>query len=153
MVAVLLKHGFDVNWTDRLGRSLVTEVVCWKPLKMLLIASTNSVGRNIVDAYGNTLLSLAARCGNIEVVDYMLEHSLANVSIVDKFGRSALWWAQRQGDTHMIEALTKAVATQNVTESSQGVPYNKAAEIWHELRNQAVCDVCVKDIYDAPMYI
>lgn len=67
---------------------------------------------NTADATGNTLLIIAARNGNLELLDFLLRNR-ANPLMRNKYGDSALMVATLRGDASTVQRLLAAKAPVN----------------------------------------
>ncbi|XP_036141417.1 ankyrin repeat domain-containing protein 16 [Monomorium pharaonis] len=62
---------------------------------------------NLVDKIGQTILHVATLTGNINAVDYILEHNLIDVNCEAAFGITPLKIAQRNNHVDIIKILTR----------------------------------------------
>lgn len=62
---------------------------------------------NLVDNVGQTILHVAALTGNVEAVEYILEHNLIDVNCEASFGITSLMIAQRNNHSDVIKILVK----------------------------------------------
>ncbi|KAK8851947.1 ankyrin repeat protein [Apiospora arundinis] len=91
-----------------------------------LLIQSNKSEINMVDYYGSTSLSIAARFGNGYIVERILGIASVDVNIVDDFGRSPLWWAQKLGHIMIVERMASALSisfkVQKVSPTLQAKP-------------------------------
>lgn len=64
---------------------------------------------NAVDKIGQTLLSLAAENGRVELTDFLLSRG-ADVSLPDKDGRTSVYWAAGEGKLEALKLLLRVGA-------------------------------------------
>ncbi|KAI8649731.1 hypothetical protein NCS55_01435600 [Fusarium keratoplasticum] len=82
---------------------------------------------NAVDKIGQTLLSLAAENGRLELTDFLLSRG-ADASLPDKDGRTSVYWAAREGKLEALKLLLRAGALVSAND----------VEIAKSLRKEAV---------------
>ena len=93
-----------------------------------------------MDYYGSTALSVAVRCGSNDMVKRLLAISDTNVFSEDKFGRTPLLWAQKQGNTYIAECLLEHARCRGLDISKTGNVDQMPAK-FNRLRR--CCDVCL----------
>ncbi|KAK6859710.1 hypothetical protein PG995_003346 [Apiospora arundinis] len=108
-----------------------------------LLIQSNKSEINMVDYYGSTSLSIAARFGNGYIVERILGIASVDVNIVDDFGRSPLWWAQKLGHNLIAEHLLKHSSPLLLGELRVGVVDETIDESPYTLHlGNGSCDVC-----------
>ena len=112
MVALLIKHGADVNWQDpTTGQNLAflfakQQLIASSVLDVLLKAGLNL---NVVDCSGQTPLFHAAANTRSQILTIMMKAG-ADVNAVNKIGWSALMNSARMGRIENVRALLDAGA-------------------------------------------
>lgn len=95
--------------------------------------------------YGSTLLSVAVRYGHEEPVNQLLAIPDIDCTLKDNFGRSALWWARRQGYVGIEGRLLEYAKTEDF-DIGILVETSEPAEFSIE---SGCCDVCLVRIREA----
>lgn len=87
---IMLKHGADINATDRTGKNLVLDaVINGKGRKDLQLLVDNKCNWELRDNTGQSVLHLAVQAGNFEALDIFLAKGL-DVETKDHLGRTPL---------------------------------------------------------------
>ncbi|KAK8048379.1 hypothetical protein PG994_010109 [Apiospora phragmitis] len=113
IVQLLLKEGTESCREDNLGRSLSFFAV-QGGLEALNVLRDREININKRDYYGSTLLSVAVRYSYKELVNQLLAIPEIDCTLKDNFGRSALWWARKQGHVGIEECLLDYAKNQGV---------------------------------------
>ena len=87
----------------------------WRNLSYLKVLLTKfHVDPNIKNEYNNTVLYIASRNGNLNMVKYLVEHG-ADVNIQNRWGETALYQASnRNGHLDIIRYLVEHGADVNI---------------------------------------
>ncbi|KAK7990380.1 hypothetical protein PG990_014660 [Apiospora arundinis] len=106
VVRLLLEHKAEPWLMDNCKRPPLFYAIRKASIEVLeLLLRQHESGINIVDCYGSTPLSIAARLGRCDVVAYILGFANVDVTTTDNFHRSPLWWAQNRGYVTITERL------------------------------------------------
>ncbi|KAH8430162.1 ankyrin repeat domain-containing protein [Aspergillus melleus] len=120
---LLAVDGIDVNARSRLSESAnqpsessasLHHLVCWEdnaaPLINLFVQK-EGLDPNIENEQGETPLWLAAKKGDVTIVDMLLSHRDIDVNAFDRSGRSPLWAAALYGHVEVVRRLLALPAT------------------------------------------
>ncbi|KAK8000389.1 hypothetical protein PG990_012989 [Apiospora arundinis] len=108
-----------------------------------LLIQSNRCEINMVDYYGSTPLSIAARFGHSDIVECILSIARVDINIADDFDRSPLWWAQKQGHFLIAERLLKHNGPLPLSEPRVGMVDETVDETPHTLDLESgFCDIC-----------
>lgn len=81
------------------------------------------------DEEGTEMSYLAAKVGNLEIVKYIVEYSVASFNERDKKGRGCLHYGVQSGNLAVVQYLTEKVGLSPVEGDNQGItPYHLAQE-------------------------
>uniref|UniRef100_A0A914CWQ8 Myotrophin n=1 Tax=Acrobeloides nanus TaxID=290746 RepID=A0A914CWQ8_9BILA len=80
------------------------------------------------DKYGMTVLHMVAARGNLDVVQWLVEHGKANVEATDNNGRTVLHIAAAQGNLDVVQWLVEHGADVIATDIDDKTPLNLAEE-------------------------
>ncbi|GIJ84937.1 hypothetical protein Asppvi_003792 [Aspergillus pseudoviridinutans] len=100
--------GIDINkgWGPYQTPLLAAIIKGHSNVAMPLLACGEQLDTNAETYEKESALSLAARQGDLQVVDSILQNGRTNNhNIVDNRGRTALWWAAYSGKTTVVERL------------------------------------------------
>ncbi|KAK8126836.1 uncharacterized protein PG998_002595 [Apiospora kogelbergensis] len=91
------------------------------------------------DHYGSTLLSVAVRYGHEELANQLLSIPDVDCTLKDNFGRSALWWARKQGYVGIAERILEHArdGNQSIAANEVGLGEPAIFDNYH-----SYCDVC-----------
>ena len=107
IVELLLESGAEPNLQDHRGRTpllLATMTNAEDIVAMLL--STGNAAWKIPDEEGSTPLIVAAQNRYTQIVEILANHgALAGANAKDKYGRTALWYAVKQGSLEIVKIL------------------------------------------------
>ncbi|KAK8038807.1 hypothetical protein PG993_007218, partial [Apiospora rasikravindrae] len=98
---------------DNLRRSPLFYAVL-RGLEAFNLLHGREMDMNKTDYYGSTLLSVAVRFGHEALVDQLLTIPGIDCTLQDNFGRSALWWARKQGYASIAERLLEHAITRGL---------------------------------------
>lgn len=91
------------------------------------------------DIYGSNALSIAVRCGYAEMIQGLAVIPEQSFMVEDRFGRTPIWWAHKQGYMHMVEHIVAHPGPAGSIESPSGSPAKFAPE-------GGYCDVCLASL-------
>ncbi|KAK6843411.1 hypothetical protein PG987_004271, partial [Apiospora arundinis] len=111
VIQLLLNKDSESCKEDNLGRSLLFYAI-QGGLEAFDLVRDRQMHINKTDHYGSTLLSVAVRYGHEELVNQLLVIPDIYCTLKDNFGRSALWWARRQGYVGIEGRLLEYTKTQ-----------------------------------------
>ncbi|RYP83495.1 hypothetical protein DL770_005385 [Monosporascus sp. CRB-9-2] len=103
---ILLYHGALPNERDKAGRTplLLATTVLAEDIVSLLLSS--GISPSIQAKDHKTPLIVASSLGNVAIVEKLAQYgALEKSSLVDKAGRSALWYAAKGGNTRIVNIL------------------------------------------------
>ena len=90
-------------------------------------------GRLFASDIGNESLFEAAKKGNLETVQTILDLNNIDINFKDWHGRTALGWAAFKGHVNVVQALVNHKDIQvNVAENHNSTPIGTAAEFGHD---------------------
>jgi serine/threonine-protein phosphatase 6 regulatory ankyrin repeat subunit B len=95
--------GMDQAWGAYLPPLLAAITTGHSDVAMQLLASGKQLNVNIQTYATESALSLAARHGDLQVVNSILCDSRTDRNSVDDWGRTALWWAAHTGKSAVVE--------------------------------------------------
>lgn len=105
IVNILLQKGADGLIKDDLGRSPLYYAIIQDEAEIFDRLFTKNSQVNSRDYYGMTVLSVAVRCGRKKMIEQLLAIPDVDINSQDNFGRTPLWWAQKQGYIDIAERL------------------------------------------------
>ena len=126
---VLLRNGADFTVQDEEGGTALytsTEEGHFDCIELLLKAGADPKQRAIS---GCTALQVATSCGRTECLELLLP--LSDIDAVDNKGRTALYWACKNGKEKCAELLIRIGADANVCRADGRSPYDIAAKKKH----------------------
>lgn len=142
VIKLLLAAGADYKMTDICARPALMHAVGHHHLPAVeVLLGVDDIDPNVQDIWGSTAVSFAARLGLSRV--FKNTTALANVDLLlkDSFGRSALWWARKQGHEGIVRDIIElnSLAGMDTSDGSE-VP---AMGQPRKFRNLGwLCDVC-----------
>lgn len=95
---------------DAFGRLPIYWSVIWEQREAFQTLIEHQSSLDETDRYGSSLVSAAARCGDLDMLEQLLSIPQDNFNAADEFGRTPIWWAERQGQEDVICRLKKEVA-------------------------------------------
>jgi hypothetical protein len=129
-IALLIKQGLPADQLNEEGVPLLALASARKDAEGLVMVKTlMGAGANIdlPDRNGQTPLFYAARRGNLEIVQYLLENG-ASYYLTDNRGDIARTLAHREGYKNIVEAMDDFVVAQTEKVNQQYQDMNKALE-------------------------
>jgi ankyrin repeat protein len=141
VVQLLLRYGAEMRVLDIFGRPpFFYAIRAGDPTSFSVLKVPEFLEPEFQDVYGSNALSVAVRCGHEEMTrDLLSERSLM---VVDRFGRTAVWWAHKQGYMHMVEHIAVHPDPAGFLNLSTKSPAKFAAE-------GGYCDVCLASLEGA----
>ncbi|RYP56142.1 hypothetical protein DL771_012087 [Monosporascus sp. 5C6A] len=131
---ILLYHGALPNERDRFGRTplLLATMVLAEDIVSLLLSS--GISPSMPAKNHKTPLIVASSLGNVAIVEKLAQSgALEESSLVDKAGRSALWYAAKRGYTRIVNILIEHAGTElDVADRSGLTPLAVAGWGGHE---------------------
>lgn len=116
MTKVLLEYGANPNQRDVRGDFPVHQAVHWGMTDVLELLLQNGASPNVQDVDGRTPLMDAVGAGRMDMVKLILTHGgQDSVNWQDARGDTALHWANRYGDSDVVELLLQAGADPSLT--------------------------------------
>ncbi|KAH8753280.1 ankyrin repeat-containing domain protein, partial [Diaporthe sp. PMI_573] len=141
-VNLLLQRGAPAHARDVLGRTPIFYAIrsgCTFAVDALL--ATTDMDINGQDLYGSTALSLIVRCGRETMMTQLMSLPNIDPSLNDHFGRSPLWWAQKQGFASIAKRLLHSAKDLSMAATSFSTGKPVAFDT-----TDSYCDVCLADI-------
>ena len=105
----LIKHGADINTTDRHGYTALHWAAIYGELKIANLLINKGADINAIDSNRRTALHLAATFGHVKIVEALVKAE-ADVSPTDHHGYTALDVAAIDGSEDIVQALVIAGA-------------------------------------------
>jgi ankyrin repeat protein len=142
-VNLLLQRGAPAHARDVLGRTPIFYAIrsgCTFAVDALL--ATTDMDINGQDLYGSTALSLIARCGRETMMTQVMSLPYIDPSLNDHFGRSPLWWAQKQGSDSITKRLLNSAKDLGSSMAATSLPTGNPA-LFHTAG--PYCDVCLAE--------
>lgn len=104
VIKLLLRYGANVRGLVGFGRPpFFYAIRAGDPTSFSVLEVPEFLKPEFRDVYGSNALSVAVRYGHEEITrDIISEHSLM---VRDRFGRTPVWWAHKQGYMHMVEHI------------------------------------------------
>ena len=135
-VKVLLGHGADIQISSKeYGASALHYAAQLSDKSMVEFLILNGISVNVVDNENKTpLLWACQKAKNLENANILLLHG-ADVKNFDKYGASALYYAAKFADTHMIEFLFQHGISVNVMDSEDTTPLLWACQKANNVEN------------------
>ncbi|ETS78829.1 hypothetical protein PFICI_08682 [Pestalotiopsis fici W106-1] len=87
------------------------------------------------DVFGSNALSFAVRYGHEEMIRAFPVLSKQSLMVEDRFGRTPIWWAHKQGNMRMVEQVTAPLGPISPPDFPTGLPAKSSVE-------GPCCDVC-----------
>jgi len=118
-VQKIIANGFNVNYADIYGRTLLTAAVSYKRVNIVKWLIMVGVKVDLVGRWGNTALIEAVRHSYSGEIVKILIRAGANVHIVNCWGRDAIWYAdayygQHNDSINIFRYLTHVDMTDNI---------------------------------------
>lgn len=107
------------------------------------ILEIRSAAVNRTDYYGLTMLSIAARFVYYIIVQQLLNFPEIGVCIADKFGRTAITWAQSLGYEGIVGSISQHCPCQDACATQAAIP-NARRDL--STGSNSFCDVCWADL-------
>lgn len=144
MVKLLLDNGAQPDLKDNSGRTPLWYAAGRGYESTVQLLLDNNAAADAKDHYGSTPLSIAARFGYEIVVDKLSALPTVDALSEDKFGRTPLWWAQKQGHTSIVEVLVHC--TEDLGDATTGgLPLGPPSIF--DTKIGIYCDVCLFAIF------
>ena len=130
IVEFLINHGASVNATDKYGNTALLLAVRERQNEIfcLVLQNVNDAGLYIVNQ--RTPLMQVAACGQIEIVEVLINHG-ASINARDKYGNTALLFAARERQKGIVELLLQKGADVEIPDEDDITPLMEAAECGH----------------------
>ena len=129
-VELLLKHGADVQKSDKFGSTALFWACRKGHLESVKLLLKADVDVNAVGANGQNSMIVAAKNGHVDCVDELLRYS-SNVNQTDKDGNSALSFACASGEFMIVEKLLASGAYLNHPNHKEDTPLILATRHGH----------------------
>ena len=114
-----------------------------------LLLATNRVDVDFKDYYDSTPLSISARMGHIDVVEFLLTKSHA-LNVQDSFGRTPLWWAERTEHPEISDLLLEKCKENGMIAQEDDLPITTISVLAG--KESGYCDVCMLGVSDKDAY-
>ncbi len=139
-IAILLKRGASVDTANDAGTPILSLAVSrfdaeGAAIAKLLVESGADINKS--DVRGQTPLFYAARTGNKEMVEYLLEKKV-NYAATDNIGNNARIIAYQTGHNDIVELLDDFVRKQNELSRAKQEDVNKQLAEYYKTYNDAV---------------
>ncbi|KAI0155915.1 ankyrin repeat-containing domain protein [Pestalotiopsis sp. NC0098] len=152
VIKLLLTSGADHRMTDICARSAFMYAVERNNLRAVeILLEVDGLEPNAKDHWGSTVISVAARLGFPEVFNKIAALPQVDLHTTDSFGRSALWWAQKQRCYGIARDISERSPPARV--AALGSPEIPAmGEPLQFVRTGTLCDVCRFPCPDSPYH-
>lgn len=145
VIQLLIRHGADIRAVDEYGMPPLFMAIKAGDLASFFALQYQEVMQpEFQDFWGSNALSLAVRCGQEEMIRALIGISDHALTLQDRFGRTPIWWAAKQGNMDMLERLGTPMDLLSLTNLPTESPVKFAAE-------GDFCDVCLASV-DGPHY-
>lgn len=145
-IQLLIRHGADIRTVDEFGMPpFFLAIKAGDLASFFALEYQEAMQPEFQDYWGSNALSLAVRCGQEEMIKALIGVSNHGLTVQDRFGRTPIWWAEKQGNMEMIKRLGAPMdLLLSLTNLPTGPPVRFAA-------GGNFCDVCLASI-DRPWY-
>lgn len=99
-----LRDVFREIYTKKTISELITATKTGNTNKVKLLIETKIADVNVKGEDGRTILSLAAERGHMAILQFLLSRK-AKVDVEDDYGHDALWWADFNHQTEIVQLL------------------------------------------------
>ncbi|KAK4879354.1 hypothetical protein RN001_007500 [Aquatica leii] len=151
IILELLKFGADINYQDYHGLTPLLRSIIGNKTETALLLIKEGADVTIPDNFNNSPLMHAAKNGNEEIVNVLLDSNQVDVRGCNKFGTTALMLAARNGNKNIVKSLLeKRVSVNEVDQTGLSALFHciKTNQIHLvKLFKQYNADLDVQDIY------
>ncbi|KAF7536066.1 hypothetical protein G7054_g4852 [Neopestalotiopsis clavispora] len=140
VIQFLLRNGANMNLLDSLGRPpLFYAIKSGDIASFTALQCQEFLQPEFQDFYGSNALSFAVRCGHEEMIRALTAMTKQSFTIEDRFRRTPVWWAHKQGNMQMVERVAARIDPLSPSNLPSGPPARFAAD---DVR----CDVCLASV-------
>lgn len=144
-IQLLIRHGADIRAVNEFGMPpFFLAIKAGDLASFFALEYREAMQPEFQDFWGSNALSLAVRCGQEEMIRALIGISDHALTVQDRFGRTPIWWAAKQGNMEMLKRLGAPMDLLSLTNLPTESPVKFAAGI-------DFCDVCLTSI-ERPCY-
>ncbi|KAF2993706.1 hypothetical protein E8E14_000727 [Neopestalotiopsis sp. 37M] len=130
VVQFLLRNGANMNALDVLGRPpLFHAIKSGDIASFTALQCQEFLQPEFQDFYGSNALSFAVRYGHEEMIGALTAITKRSFTVEDRFGRTPVWWAHKQGNMQMVERVAAPIDPLSPSNLPTGPPARFAADI------------------------